>query len=247
MIWALRESYHPDFELIRSHGDLLFLSYKPLAADPDSHPTTEASSSSVHPSQPDPVHAHTHVDPPLPNTIPLADLSRVQVPEVDQYWASQDGKIHRERDFVFCRHGDKGMCDYCMPLEVSYILSKTWLTLAIRHQISNRESNQASLLQCASTETILLTPSILLVIYQYRHSTAHTALSIRSDTLPDRLAPSLSRWNLLHMPAFRTHALIAIVPYGRPCRVCLTRAHQYDSRCMATDRYPATGLFDWEI
>lgn len=106
-------------ELTRSHGDLLFLSYKLLEADPNSHPSTQASSSTIHPAQPDPVHAHTHTDPPLPNTIPLVDLSHVQVPDVDQYWATQNGKINRERDPAFCRHGEKGMCDYCMPVEVS--------------------------------------------------------------------------------------------------------------------------------
>lgn len=106
--------------LMVRHGDLLFLSYKQSQANPNSHPTTSASSSTApHPSQPDPSHPHTHTDPPLPNTIPLPDLSHVIEPEVDLYWQKQDGKIHRKRDTNFCRHGEKGMCDYCMPLEVS--------------------------------------------------------------------------------------------------------------------------------
>lgn len=101
-----------------SHGDLLFLSYKPRGADPDSHPAMEASAPHPQPSQPDPSHPKTHTDPPLPNTIPLKDLSSVQEPEIDQYWEKQTGKIERKRDPAFCRHGEKAMCDYCMPLEV---------------------------------------------------------------------------------------------------------------------------------
>jgi len=99
---------------------MLFLSYKTQSADPSSHPTTQPSSSTSHPSQPDPSHPHTHTDPPLPNTIPLKDLSKVEEMAVDKLLRSQTGIIERKRDPVLCRHGEKAMCEYCMPLEVSY-------------------------------------------------------------------------------------------------------------------------------
>ena len=105
-------------KLTHSHGDLLFLSYK-QAADSGNHQNAVATSSTTKPPQPDPSHPHTHTDPPLPNVIPLVDLSKVEIPEVDEFWSGKDGKIERSRDPAFCRHGDKGMCDYCMPLQVS--------------------------------------------------------------------------------------------------------------------------------
>ncbi|KAF9270550.1 polyubiquitin-tagged protein recognition complex, Npl4 component [Marasmius fiardii PR-910] len=83
-----------------NHGDLFFVQYQTKAEGTAAAP--EPSSSKVQAPVGDGAHRKWEL---------------VQEDPVDAYWRSKDGKIPRQRDTQFCKHGPKGMCDYCMPLE----------------------------------------------------------------------------------------------------------------------------------
>ncbi|EJT99782.1 polyubiquitin-tagged protein recognition complex Npl4 component [Dacryopinax primogenitus] len=92
------------------HGDMIFASYDYLgAATTSAAPSVPNSSATAVPS----VAAQTTSS----NAPAKRTWEDVQEDPVDDFWRQKDGKIPRERDAQFCKHGTNAMCDYCMPLE----------------------------------------------------------------------------------------------------------------------------------
>lgn len=88
-------------ELALKHGDLLFLNY----ASVGNQQNLESSQSS-------------EAGPELPTTATAAQVFQsVKQSALDDQLDKDPGMITRPRDPKMCCHGDKGMCDYCMPLE----------------------------------------------------------------------------------------------------------------------------------
>ena len=109
-----------------SHGDMLFLSYKksnePQAPNGATASSDEPSSirlngQPIRPSE-DVSHLYTTTasDSVIPDKVSNPWETVVQ-DQVDEELDKKDGKIPRGRDHKMCRHGPKGMCDYCMPME----------------------------------------------------------------------------------------------------------------------------------
>ena len=110
------------------HGDIVFINYKHLGEE---GPTSTNGASSTTASVPFATTSNrldgkaiipTSIPiTPLPITSPSEKIKNpwevVRQSALDDRLDKQSGKIPRKRDQKMCRHGEKGMCDYCMPLE----------------------------------------------------------------------------------------------------------------------------------
>ncbi|KAI1345116.1 NPL4 family-domain-containing protein [Xylariaceae sp. FL0016] len=109
-----------------NHGDLIFINYKHRDNIPNGHANGDTSSNStimssvsrlngkpILPAEDFPINP-----PPLtsPSQVIKNPWEVVRQSALDDRLDKQDGKIPRGRDRM-CKHGPKGMCDYCMPLD----------------------------------------------------------------------------------------------------------------------------------
>ena len=109
-----------------NHGDLIFISYKHQESTTNGQESSASSSSQTLTSTTNRLNGKPvlptedyPVDP-LPVTSPDQVIKNpwevVKQSPLDDRLDKQHGKIPRGRDRM-CKHGPKGMCDYCMPLD----------------------------------------------------------------------------------------------------------------------------------
>ncbi|KAJ5106218.1 Nuclear protein localization protein 4 [Penicillium angulare] len=103
------------------HGDKLFIGYQERTAQQNGHTNGHTAvqterrlnGTSVPQTQTVPIRAQ----PTSPTTNIANPWDVVKQSALDNKLDKTDGKIKRKKDQRMCKHGEKGMCDYCMPLE----------------------------------------------------------------------------------------------------------------------------------
>lgn len=107
-------------KLLVKNGDQLYLAFTDSDSSSSNNVTSQA-----------PTAARLNGKPVLPSEQPLETRTSVPMTHktiknpwevvkqspLDDRLDKLDGKISRPKDQKMCRHGPKGMCDYCMPLE----------------------------------------------------------------------------------------------------------------------------------
>lgn len=113
---------------VHSHGDIVFISYQTIDATSNGNANGATKSIPSHSlSSTNRLNGAPILPPqdlpivPLPVTSPSHKIRNpwevVQQYPLDDRLDKKEGKIPRKIDLKMCRHGPKGMCDYCMPLD----------------------------------------------------------------------------------------------------------------------------------
>ncbi|KAF1814094.1 nuclear protein localization protein 4 [Eremomyces bilateralis CBS 781.70] len=102
-----------------SHGDMLYYDYATTNVDGNGHANGSAPEGGRSLNG-QPARSTSTATATSSNTAPTTIRNPwdvVKQSPLDDALDKQDGKISRPKDVKMCRHGAKGMCDYCMPLE----------------------------------------------------------------------------------------------------------------------------------
>lgn len=100
-----------------SNGDLMFLEYSAQGVVSNGHSAPAPTANRLNGRAVDTSEFVSIPTPTSPTQLIKNPWEVVKQSALDDALDKQDGKIKRPKDQKMCRHGPRGMCDYCMPLE----------------------------------------------------------------------------------------------------------------------------------